>query len=189
MIKVDGYVFIPDFNNSQFQPVFGKPVGNERGDGNYANISSNGLTPYNLRKEARESALEFASKRGELRGIEVARLKLRMAETEAELKKFEDETGLVAVMIVNDPDRIDYRIIGPFVEGKPGIYPLVGSWVNQNGFKTFERKHCRGKGYFDTPFKCANEAAYQAGRQGACKASIARFSLTERRKLRIKSNK
>lgn len=187
MLNRDGYVFIAEFDNP-YRPVFGKPTKDSRGDGNYTNIEDNRLTPYDSQKEAEESAWEFASKRGELRGIEVARLKVRMAETEAELKGFEEDTGLVAVMIVDD-DRTNHGVIGPFVKGKPGIYPLVGSWVNQNGFKTFDRTHCRGKEYFDTPFKCAHEAAYQAGRQGACRASIAKFSLTERRKLRVKPNK
>ena len=173
MRTIEGYVFIADFGTAT--PIFGKPIGEEKGDGNYSNIQSNKITPYESLEEARRSAEEFASKRENIAGIDIAKMSVRMAETQQETREFENETGLVAIMIVEESGWSDYRIIGRQIEGKPTMHPIPGALIVQNGLETYTRRGLRG--YFDTPFKCASETAYQAARQGQCKATVAKFKL------------
>lgn len=180
MRHVEGYVFIADFG--KFQELFGRKVKRSRSDGDYCNIKSNGLEPYETEQDAKNGGREFAAKRQKsgLRKVVLAELKVDMAETQEEANnEFGNETDLIAVPISVWGDEREYHFMGPVVKGKPTAHPIPGAYLIDTNFRTFRRKKNLTKNdYFKTPFAKARYLAKEALRQGAGEGvTIAKFKL------------
>lgn len=168
MRVIDGYVCIattlPNSKGYQREFLFGPDVDDQ--DSSYANLSSNDLTPFASRYGAIKGKKEL-SKRKDFTSVRVARLEMKVAEREEELEEFRNHKSLVVVMIVKDSSSVDYRLIGPIVEGKPAYHPIPGAFLYDTGFTTFKN------------FERARYVASEVVRQAESIAPIASFILEE----------
>jgi len=173
MRKIDGFVFAADFGNVEH--LFGKRVNNFSSEGDYENLSGNGLTPYDLLIDARKGAIDFRHKRKDIKKIELGQISVEMAETQEEAEKeFRRATNLVVVCMPVWGVNRDYHFMGP-ASGKINAYPIPGAYLRDTNYKIFRRE----KG-MRSPFERVRYLASEALRQGACEGggvTIARFKL------------
>lgn len=167
MRKIQGYVFIPYFDD--FAPIFGKKMQTTRSDGDFENFSSNNLSPFDTKEQAISSVKEFLSKR-KCEKADISKLFLEVAESRQEIDLFKKRTNLIVIR-----DESDFQIralYGPYVEGKPHVYPLPGALLAFNGYKQFKRTKTDL-----SPFEKALYQAKEINRQGQDPATIAYFRM------------
>jgi len=158
MKKIDGYVCVSTCGEYLIY-LFGKKV-DEDLDQCYENIESNGFTLYENEKEAMKGKKEL-EQRGDIVHTRLAKLKMDIAENEKDLEELLNETSLVAIKHSPMGD----NLMGTYIEGNPGAYPLPGAYLRNNGLRTFDN------------FDSAEITAREIIRQGQCKAGFAKFVL------------
>lgn len=153
---VDGFVCIAESEKSKV--LFGKGARLIRGG--YESLETNGIVPFANQCEAKE-ARKLLRRRRDLTGITLARLRMEIAETEADLSKLERRRSLVVVMRLEGST----PLLGALVKNRQGAYPLPGAYLCLNGLKPFGS------------FLAAEYSAREVARQGRCGVTIATFKL------------
>ena len=169
MRKIEGYVIIAGTERAEF--LFGKPE--QPNPHNYQNIESNDLTPFEIIKKA-EYVARTAFSNLKFSKISLGELYMRIAETKDELISFRKKTNLIVIMKnYDDILKID-KLFGPLLDEKiQSAYPLPGTWLSNNGYRTYKRK----KEINQSPFERALYQLKEINRQGQCPATIAQFRL------------
>ncbi|MBI4059563.1 hypothetical protein HY406_00690 [Candidatus Giovannonibacteria bacterium] len=168
MRHIKGYVCIGKFVREELpcrEVLYGKSTSNPGKV--FQNFQSNNLEPFKTKKEALRSkkALERLGF-SDMERVSLGFVQMEVAETEAECLQLEGKKNLVVLKKERwTKEEWDIQLIGRGVEGKPGIYPLIGAFLFDNGFKPFLN--------FDGAIYAAREVA----RQAQCPAALATFQL------------
>jgi len=134
MREINGYVFIPRFENHGiiFEPLFGPNTGgnNKRA---YNNLEVNGIVPFPDYISTVNSAEVYLNEMTSCSSIDFGRLAMKIAETELELEKFRRLEKLIVIM--RSGEHQGDRLLGPYIEGKPGFGAIPGSFLISTSLK------------------------------------------------------
>lgn len=156
MQQIRGYVFSVEFEEDSRKLMFGN-YSEERPE-----LFEEGLRCYSTKNRAEEDAYKFCKENKRVIHSEVSHINLTYAENETDLKKFEDKSNLVVMLLLDEKDSSLHSrraLIGPMVEGKRGMYPIPGSKLRDNSYKTFTKKG--GRSAFERARYCWNEIRRQ----------------------------
>lgn len=168
MREIKGYVFIAGTN---LELMFGKPKSSYCKI--HQNIETNGLTPFETIKKAKNAAKSF-SFHSEFSYISLGRLYMKIAETKEELFFFRKKTNLIVIMKDYDDMSKTDNLFGPLLDEKTqSAHPLPGAWLGHNGYHPYKRK----KEINQSPFERAMYQLSEINRQSGCAATIAQFRL------------
>lgn len=167
MIRVEGYVFIPDFG--EVHPIFG-PEKEDRGRCNINGMAK--LAAYTSGRRAIEEARKYLKywKDSTLRAIELGRLKLDIAETLRETQLLREVSHLIVIAICEPKDRY---LLGKY-DGKHSFCNGIASELTKNNFTPFSNTVRL------SAFQIADDVAQRFTRQTQSEygARIAKFELT-----------
>jgi len=158
MRKIDGYVCVTQSRReANLNLIFGINTGG--GTASYQNIETNDFRPFNTEDDANKGKRDL--ERIMKFDVRIAKLEMAIAETEEEIEQLENDNFVVIMRI-----EMNWQpILGPYVEGRPFMYPLPGAYLTANGFTTYNS------------LERAMHQAREVNRQGGCGARIANLRL------------
>ncbi|MBS3066945.1 hypothetical protein J4205_03895 [Candidatus Pacearchaeota archaeon] len=175
MKQVEGYVFSAEFEDDSRKLIFG----------NYSKegpeLFEERLRCYSTKDRATKDAHKFCKENKGIRYSEVSHVDLTYAENETDLINLNGESNLVVMLLLDENDSSLHSrraLIGPVVEGKRGMYPIPGSKLRDNGYRTFKKKGDRNA--LERARYCWNEVR----RQGALPCVIGQLKIRKVKKIK-----
>lgn len=163
MKTIAGYICLANTNElgTTIEIPFGKKTDPTLRRQCFENIATNRLVLFDSKNQAKR-AIKHILKRPNINKVEIAKLKLEIAETGQELENhpFCDSQSLIVIFFGDS-----LLLIGRSVEGKPHLYPLPGAPLYFNGFQPIES------------LESAKYICSEYIRQGQYTATIATFEL------------
>jgi len=166
---VKGYVFLVKFSGEEREYLFGRKSDSEDSK-LFERFESNGLDPYRLVRDARTGAQDYLSRSKTVNKLDLAQIRLKIAENEGDLPYFMSRSGLIAIMSAACAGSSNQIMYGDIVEGRPNSKPLPGAELCENGYTPF-------MGGGGQPFLEVDHLCNEIARQGMCRAQIAQFKL------------
>jgi hypothetical protein len=130
--------------------IFGKNT--EGGELSYQALALNGLTLFPNIDQAKEAKNDIG-KRPDFESIQIAEIQIKIAEQQKEFPLLHAKKNYIVVWAVKELG--ETRLIGKYVEGRPGQYPLPGTLLSLNG--------CRPILSFKNAIYIADEVNRQGG--------------------------
>lgn len=159
MRRVEGFVCIAQSEEIITREIlFGQNQG--MGQLHYEALATNGLVPFDNLEIAKIAQDELRLRKDFLE-VALGKINLLIATGLEDFGLFKRKRRLAVIGHFEGST----QLIGSFVEGKPGIYPLPGAYLSENGFKTISN------------LEVALHIAHEIGRQGRSGANIASFFL------------
>ena len=171
MKSVKGYVFLAKLRDSEREFLFGRKSDADLSDRLYGDFESNGFLSYRFMKDVRSGIENYISQNVNIVNVDLARIRLKIAESEDELFYFANRSDLIAIMYGSSSVISNNIMYGDIVIDRPNSLPLPGAELYDNGYTTFRKidgKH---------PFTLADSLCSKIARQAQSKATIAQFKL------------
>lgn len=169
MRKINGFVCIAEVitsNDFKREILFGVNVNLKDLKGKITEtLQSNGLIPFSNLQMAEKAQKELIASKM-FKKVRIAEIAMQLTETMKDVPFFIKRKNLIVVAVIEESGMLtDMRLMGTYVEGKCGQYPLPGALLEFNGFKPFSN------------FESAEYVASEAKRQMDCRVLIGTFTL------------
>jgi len=127
---IEGFCCLTDVKaNHPMQVLFGKNT--RRGQGLYSSLQINRLVPFKTESEAKMAKKQL-QQRKDMLSIIIVQIKITIAEQWSEIEKLPAKQNYIVVWEMNE-EKIT-ELLGRYVEGKPGRYPIPGADLRYNGY-------------------------------------------------------
>lgn len=131
MREIKGFCCVAEADDAvTMQVLFGKNTG--KGQGLYESLQSNGLVPFLSIAQAKKAKRDLA-KRQDFRSVKIVKLEIIIAEIQEEIARLHAKENFIVLWQLKESGYEEFRLIGRYVEGRPGQYPLPGASLNLNG--------------------------------------------------------
>jgi len=171
MKNIKGYVFLAKFVGSEREFLFGRKSEDDASDKLYGDFESNGFKPYVHRRDVLTGAQNYISQNSNVSNVDLAQIKLKIAENEDDLPYFMRRSDLIVIRYGSSSNLLNGIMFGDIVPGRLDSLPLPGAELRDNGYVTFR------KGDGKHPFNLADSLRNELTRQDSSLVAIAQFKL------------